>query len=138
MTREAVCASIIVLAAPAPEIVSVLLTTSSPLDNRYVPAGTMTLSPGAASAIACRSEPGPLSFWFMTMIEPAALAPGGVTAISAATAASTTAAVRLVFALCLMRDAPLEVHRCLMTFIRRTACHGQSFPAAPRSLRCAV
>jgi hypothetical protein len=62
MTREAVCASMIVVAAPAPEIVRLLLTSSSPLDKKYMPAGTTTLSPGAASAMAWRSEPGPLSF----------------------------------------------------------------------------
>src|SRR5690242_14528593 len=89
----------IVLAAPAPATVR-LLSIRSSLDSRYMPAGTITVSPGVASAIAWRSEPGPLSFWLVTVIEaPAAVAVAGKTITRAATSDITITATRFALVL---------------------------------------
>jgi len=55
--------------APGPLIVTVLVTNSSPLlvDGAGNVASLM-VSPSFASATACRSEPGPLSFVFVTVM----------------------------------------------------------------------
>src|SRR5207237_441994 len=62
---------IVRLEAPGPLIVRFLLIKSSPLVSVMV-AGRVRLklmvSPGAAAAIASRSDPGPLSAWFVTVI----------------------------------------------------------------------
>ena len=87
----------IVVAAPAPEIVRLCEIESSPFDTRYGKglAGTITVSPGVACRIASRSEPGPLSIVLVTVTEPAALAAGDVTAMTHAPAASIVATIRV-------------------------------------------
>src|ERR1700722_5161853 len=57
---------IIVCRAPAPVIVTLLLTTICPLVKNTVNAGTVIMSPGPAAATAARSDPEPLSLPFVT------------------------------------------------------------------------
>src|SRR3954467_15198074 len=56
------------LSEPGPEIVMLLITSSSPLVNPIVPVTAKpTTSPSSASSSAWRNEPGPLSFVLVTM-----------------------------------------------------------------------
>ena len=57
---------IVVCRAPAPVIVTLLLTTICPLVKNTVNAGTVIISPGLAAATAARSDPGPLSLPLVT------------------------------------------------------------------------
>src|SRR5205085_1896731 len=56
-------------AAPGPEMVMLVLTSSSPLVSPIVPVtAKLMVSPSLASASAWRNEPGPLSFVFVTVM----------------------------------------------------------------------
>jgi hypothetical protein len=57
------------LAAPGPEMVILLSTSSSPLVKPMVPVtAKVIVSPSFAMASACRNEPAPLSFVFVTVM----------------------------------------------------------------------
>src|SRR6266571_1036669 len=57
------------LAAPGPEMVMLLFTTSSPLVNPMVPVtAKLIVSPSFTMASALRSEPGPLSLMLVTVM----------------------------------------------------------------------
>ena len=67
-TRLALLPLMARLTAPGPAIDNSLLITSSPLVRTMVPVTLKSIvSPGAAEAIACRSEPGPLSSRLVTV-----------------------------------------------------------------------
>ena len=89
-----ICPSMNVVAAPAPEIVSVWSTDSSPRVKTYVPAGRITVSPAPECVIASRSEPATPSVRVVTVIEFGLVAAGGTTAMRAAMTENVVATIR--------------------------------------------
>jgi hypothetical protein len=69
-TRVALLPLMVSAAAPGPVIVRFLAITSSLLKVMVLGLGKakVIVSPGAASAMACRKEPGPLSLVLVTLI----------------------------------------------------------------------
>src|SRR5947207_15829568 len=84
--------------APGPEMVTLLLTKSSPLVNPIVPVtAKVIVSPSFTSASAWRNEPGPVSLVLVTTMMSASAGIATAKSNATAVAADLTSNVILIF-----------------------------------------